>query len=148
MNVQATLNRVNPVKNFIMQGHETRSAFFKVSVDLTRTRYLFLETAEGLIEKKLNTSFVYADNWSLGIKFKNGLFKCFSSLNELHSLCEIYEVSVIEIFEFKSVLVYDIVVAVHFKIFFCFMNVGILFVLFALWKCPNFVWSIFECSKI
>ena len=92
-----------------MQGHETRSELFKVSVDLTRTRYLFLETAEGLIEKKLNISFVYADiYWSLGIKFKNGSFKCFNSLNELHSLSEVYEVSVIEIFEFQSVLVYDI----------------------------------------
>ena len=60
---------------------------FNVSVDLTRRCYLLLKTAKGIIKGNLNISYVYADiNCSLGIKFKNGSFKYFNSLNELHSL--------------------------------------------------------------
>ena len=45
------------------------------------------KTIKGLIKDNPNVSYVYADiNCSLGIKFKNGSFKYFNSLNELHSL--------------------------------------------------------------
>ena len=46
-----------------------------------------LKTIKGLIKDNPNVSYVYADiNCSLGIKFKNGSFKYFNSLNELLSL--------------------------------------------------------------
>ena len=55
--------------------------------DTTRRHYLLLKTAKGLIKDDRNISYVYAEiNCSLGIKFKNGLFKYFNSLNELYSL--------------------------------------------------------------
>ena len=45
----------------------------------------------------------------------------------------------IDNFAFNSVLVCDISATAHFKIFFCFMCVGLLFVLFALCKCSIFI---------
>ena len=74
-------------KEFVNGKKKPGLNFFNVSVDLTRRRYLLLKTAKGIIKDNPDISYVYADiNCSLGIKFKNGSFKYFNSLNELHSL--------------------------------------------------------------
>ena len=73
-------------RNFVNSKKKPGLNLFKVSVDQTRRRYL-LKTAKRIIKDNPNISYVYADiNCSLGIKFKNGPFKYFNSLNELHSL--------------------------------------------------------------
>ena len=74
-------------RNFVNGKKKPGLNFFNVSVDLTRKRYLLLKTAKGIINNNPDISYVYPDiNCSLGIKFKNGSFKYFNSLNELHSL--------------------------------------------------------------
>ena len=73
--------------NFVNGKKKPGLDFFNVSVDLTRRHYLLLKTAKGIIKDNPNISNVYADiNCSLGIRFKNGSFKYFNSLDELHSL--------------------------------------------------------------
>ena len=64
-----------------------RSTLNFFNVDLTRSRYLLLKAAKGIIKDNPDINYVYADiNCSVGIKFKNGSDKYFNSLNELHSL--------------------------------------------------------------
>ena len=73
-------------RNFVNGKKKPGLNFFNVSVDLTRRRYLLLKTAKGIIKDNPDISYVYLDiNCSPGIKFKNGSFKYFNSLNELHS---------------------------------------------------------------
>ena len=72
--------------NFVNGKKKVGQNFFNVSVDLTRRCYL-LKTAKGIIRDNPNISYVCTNiNCSLSIKFKNGSFKYFNSLNELHSL--------------------------------------------------------------
>ena len=74
-------------RNFVNGKEKPGLIFFNVSVDLTRSSYLLLKTAKGLIKDNPNISYAFADiNCSLGIKFKNGFFKCSNSLSQLHSL--------------------------------------------------------------
>ena len=62
-------------RNFVNGKKKPGLNFFNVSVDLTRRRYLLLETAKGIVKNNPNISYVYADiNYSLGIKFKNESF--------------------------------------------------------------------------
>ena len=54
---------------------------FRVSLDLTKQRYL-LKFAQGIVKEMDNVSFVCADvNCSLAIRFKNGIIKHFNSDN-------------------------------------------------------------------
>ena len=74
-------------KNSIDGNKKEGLNFFNVSVDLTSRRYLLLKAAVGVYKSNSNISFVYPNiNCSLCSKFKNGSFKYFNSLNELHSL--------------------------------------------------------------
>ena len=66
---------------------ESGQHLFSVSVDLTRRRYLLLNKAKGLIKDCESINYVFADIYcSYLMKFQNGVFKYFSSKNELHFL--------------------------------------------------------------
>ena len=79
-------------RNFVNGKKKPGLNFFKVSVDLTRRRYLLLKTAKRL---KGNVIITYAYayiNCSVGIKLKNGSLKYFNSLNEIYSLLQLQSV--------------------------------------------------------
>ena len=74
-------------KHFTKSKRKPGQLLFSVSVHLTRKRYLLLNKAKGLIKDCESINYVFADvNCSLGMKFQNGVFKYFSSENELHCL--------------------------------------------------------------
>ena len=74
-------------KHFNNSKRKPGQHLFSVSVDLTRSRYLVLNKAKGLIKDCESIIYVFADvNFSLGFKFRNGVFKCFNSKNELYCL--------------------------------------------------------------
>ena len=74
-------------KHFSNSKRKPGQHSFSVSVDLTRRQYLLLNKGKRLIKDCESINYVFADvNCFLGMKFQNGVFKCFSSENELHCL--------------------------------------------------------------
>ena len=74
-------------KHFTNSKRKPGQNLSSVSVNLTRRRCLLLNKAKGFIKDWESINYAFTDvNCSLGMKFRNEVFKYFNSENEVHCL--------------------------------------------------------------